>query len=211
MLHNCSQRTFDKEDLLKKLKIGGGATSISIKTLNGENTFQSHAVDVRQVCNSNTKSKKIWLNLPTRYTQNQLPADTNEVATTKKLKKWKYLGRMLGEISESDHIQVDFLTDANCAKELEPIKVISNKAQGPYAYKIVLGWCPVGPMGVNKANLKEMKFNNIYVHEANSVKRANHHFALKGPVREADIATIIQRMYETDFTEHQLQPSTSSS
>ena len=118
---------------------------------------------------------------------------------------------MLGEISESDHIQVDFLTDANCAKALEPLKVISIKAQGPYAYKIVLGWCPVGPMGVNKANLKEMKFNNIYVHEANSVKRANHHFALKGPVREADIATIIQRMYETDFTEDQLQPSTSSS
>ena len=38
MLHNCSQRTFDK-DVLKKLKIGGGATSISIKTLNRENTF----------------------------------------------------------------------------------------------------------------------------------------------------------------------------
>ena len=65
-------------------------------------------------------------------------------------------------------------------------------------------------MGVNKANLKEMKCNNIYVHEANSLKRANHHFALKGPVRETDIATILCRMYETDFTEPQQQPSTSS-
>ena len=45
MLDNCSQGTFVKEDLLKKLKIGGRATSISIKTLNGENTFQLHTVD----------------------------------------------------------------------------------------------------------------------------------------------------------------------
>ena len=66
-------------------------------------------------------------------------------------------------------------------------------------------------MGVNKANLKETKYNNIYAHEVNSVKRANPHSTLKGPVREIDIATMLQRMYETDFTEPQLQPSTSSS
>ena len=34
MSDNCSQGTFLKEDLLKQLKIGGRATSISIKTLN---------------------------------------------------------------------------------------------------------------------------------------------------------------------------------
>ena len=66
-------------------------------------------------------------------------------------------------------------------------------------------------MEVNKANLKEIKCRNIYVHEANSVKRANHPFALKGPVRETDIATMLRRMYETDFTEPRLQPLTSSS
>ena len=43
------------------------------------------------------------------------------------------------------------------------------------------------------------------------LKRANHHFPLKVPVRETDIATMLQRMYQTDFTEPQLQPSTTSS
>ena len=33
-------------------------------------------------------------------------------------------------------------------------------------------WCVIGPMGVNKANLKEMKCNNIYVHEANLFKKS---------------------------------------
>ena len=179
--------------------------------MNGENTFQSHAADGLQFCSSNTNSKKIWLNLPTTYTQNQLPVATNEVATPKKLKKWKYLKPILGKISGRDDIQVDLLIGANCIKTLEPIKVISSKAQCPYAYRTVLGWCIVGPMSVNKANLKGIKCNNIYVHEANSIKRANHHFPLKGPARETDIATMVRRMYETDFTEPQLQPSTSSS
>ena len=58
--NNCSQDTFVKEDIFKKLKIGQKATSISIKTLNVENTFHLLAVDGLQVCNFNTKSKKIW-------------------------------------------------------------------------------------------------------------------------------------------------------
>ena len=45
-----------------------------------KNTFQSHAVDGLQVWNSNTNSKKIWMNLPLTNTQNQLAVDTNEVA-----------------------------------------------------------------------------------------------------------------------------------
>ena len=190
MLDNCSQGTFVKEDLMKKLNVGGRATSTSIKTLNGENNFQLHAVDGLQVCNSNTKSKKIWLNLPT-YIQNQLPVDKNEVATPKKLEKWKYLQPILGEISEKNDIQVDLLIVADCVKALEPIKVISSEARGPYACKTVLGWCVIGPVGVNKAYLKRMKCNNIYVHEANSMKIANHHFASEGLVRETDIATML--------------------
>ena len=106
-------------------------------------------------------------------------------------------------------IQVDLLIVANCVKTMEAIKVISSLGQGPYAYNTEVGWCVVGPMGVNKSSLKGMKCNNIYVHEENSAKRSNHHFALKGPVRETDIATMLQRMYETDFTEAHLQPSTS--
>ena len=200
MLDNCSQGTLVKKDLLKELKIGGRATSVSIKTLNGENTFQSHVVDGQHIRNSNTNPKKIWLNLPATYTQNQLPVGTNEVATPKELEKLKYLEPILGAIIEKDDIQMGLLIGANCVEALKPIKVISSKTQGPYAYKTVLGWCVVGPMGVNKAKLKEMKFNNIYVHEENSVKRAKHHFALKGPVRETDIATMLRRMYETDFT-----------
>ena len=109
------------------------------------------------------------------------------VATPKKLEKWKYLEPILHEISEKDDNQVDLLIGANCIQTLQPIKVNPSKAQSPYAYKTVRGWCVFDPMGVNKANLKEMKCNSTYVHEASSVK-AYKYFALKGPVRETDIA-----------------------
>ena len=133
------------------------------------------------------------------------------VVTPKKLEKWKYLEPILQEISEKDDNQVDLLIGANCIQTLQPIKVNPSKAWSPYAYKTVLGWCVFGPMGVNKANLKEMKCNSTYVHKANSVKKAYQHFALKGPVRETNIAIILGMIYETDFTEPQLQPLKSSS
>ena len=107
-----------------------------------------HAVDGIQVCNPDTKSKKKGLILPTIYTQNQLPIDTSEVATPKKLEKWKYLELVLGEICERDDIQMDLQIVSNCVKALEPIKVISSEAQGLHAYETVLGWCIVGPMNV---------------------------------------------------------------
>ena len=138
MFDNCSQGTFVKEDLLKKLKIGGRATSISIKTLNGENTFQSHAVDGLQVCSSNAKSKEIWLNLPTTYTQNQLLVDTNEVAMPEKLEKWKYLEPILGEISEKDDIQVDLLIGANCVKYWNQSRSYQVKRKVPMLTKLCL-------------------------------------------------------------------------
>ena len=59
MPDNCIQGTFVTEDLLKKLKIGGRATSKSIKSLDGKNTFPSDTIDDLQVCDSNTNSKKI--------------------------------------------------------------------------------------------------------------------------------------------------------
>ena len=64
------------------------------------------------------------------------------------------------------------------------------KCKIPMLLRLCLGGV-VGPVGVNKVNLKKRKCNNIYIHDANSVKCANHQFALKGAVRETDIATML--------------------
>ena len=45
MLDECSQGTFIKEEILDMFDIEKGNTSITVITLNGEETYNSHAVD----------------------------------------------------------------------------------------------------------------------------------------------------------------------
>ena len=123
MLSNCSQGTFVKEALLKKLEIGGRATLISVETLNRKNTFQLHTVDALQVCYCNTNSKKRCLNI-LRNTPEWTSSKFKWSSYIKETQKWKDLERMLDEFSERDDIQVDLLIGSYCVKALEPLKVI---------------------------------------------------------------------------------------
>ena len=38
------------------------------------------------------------------------------------------------------------LIGANLMKVLEPLEVIPSQEDGPYAFRILLGWCIVGPV-----------------------------------------------------------------
>ena len=49
-------------------------------------------------------------------------------------------------IKDDQSINVELLIGANCARALEPIKVIPSRNDGPYAMKTILGWCIVGPI-----------------------------------------------------------------
>ena len=95
MLDNCSQATFMRNKLLGALGLHGWRTSITVKTMNGEVTKSSEVLDgiaVAQV--SNQSEEKIWVQLPSTYTQEDLPVDNREIATAEKLKKWKYLDKL---------------------------------------------------------------------------------------------------------------------
>ena len=61
-------------------------------------------------------------------------------------------------IKDYQNISVELLIGANCARALEPIKVIPSR-NDPYAMKTVLGWCIVGP--VSYRNQSEEKYHGI--------------------------------------------------
>ena len=77
---------------------------------------------------------------------------SNEVATIDKIKRWGYLDKIKAEVNANDNTEVTLLIDAKCVKALEPRKLIA-KNRGPYAFRILLGWCIVGPCTV-KINLR---------------------------------------------------------
>ena len=119
--------------------------------MNGEVTKSSEALeDLEVVLASNGKAERVWVKLPCTYLQEDLPVDSNEVATIDKIKMWGYLDKIKGEINASDNTELTLLISV---KALEPRELIASKNGGPYAFRTLLGWCIVGPSTV-KINLR---------------------------------------------------------
>ena len=72
--------------------------------------------------------------------------DSCEIATARKLKKWDYIEKISKERGDNKDITVDLLIGTNCLEALEPVEVIPRQNDGPYAIRIALGWCVVGPI-----------------------------------------------------------------
>ena len=104
MLDCCSQGTFISTDLARKLKAEGVQTTIKIKTLNGEESQETEAVSGLKV--SKSSGQRMWIDLPVTYTKEDLPVDDEDVATPEKIKKWKYLERIAGEITQGQCISI---------------------------------------------------------------------------------------------------------
>ena len=77
MLDNCSQGTFIKENIQKKLGAVCREADITVKTLNREQSMKSIAG--LRVSSSTAGDKEIWLNLPLAYTRKDIPVDIEEV------------------------------------------------------------------------------------------------------------------------------------
>ena len=59
MLDNCSQESFIQEPLVKKMQTSGRKTTLNLKTLNGERSECTIAVDGLQVAGS--KDGNMWI------------------------------------------------------------------------------------------------------------------------------------------------------
>ena len=145
MLDNCSQGSFVKTTLLDELSVKGTMTSVTIKTLNGDQKYQSFAVDGLEVSNVQGM-RPDWIKLPRVFSQEDLPVASDEIATPENIQDWEYLHRIIPEINIDKNLDVKLLIGANCLRALEPQEVISSQGDGPYAFKTRLGWCVVGPI-----------------------------------------------------------------
>ena len=110
--------------------------------MNDEVTKSSEVLDgIDTAQASNEKEEKLWVHLPSTYTQEDLPVDNREIATAQKVEKWKYLDKLKPVISVDNNKEVILLSGANCVYVLEPRDVITSQIGGPYAFKIRLVCC----------------------------------------------------------------------
>ena len=203
MLDNCSQGSFIKQDLLKRLGVDGQKLSLNLKTLTGEKSEETLMVDNLKVAGVN-KMNNDWISLPKVYSKKTLPVEKEEVATPEKVSKWKYLDPIKSEITQTDDIEIGMLIGANCIKALEPLKIIPSKDGGPYAYQTKLGWCIVGPIQ-NVGHQNSLKCNRGAVKDASSGKLSRHHFLIENASKDMSIEQMFEQMYYSDFTEKEAQ------
>ena len=102
MLHTSSQSTFTTTNLMEQLNISGIQTSINIITLIGhqkESLYTSEGLSVSKATVSNGHLK--WNKLPSEFLKKEIPMDSCEIATARKLKKWNYLETISKELDDN--------------------------------------------------------------------------------------------------------------
>ena len=140
LLYSCSQGTFMLEKLLQDLGLNGQKASITIKTVNGEVNSKTTLVKGLKVSSSRDEDGE-WTEIPKTFTRMYLPVDQDDIATSSKLKQWKYLECIVVKISKRDVFFCGFTVGANCTKALEPLNIIPSCENGPYEFQTRLGWC----------------------------------------------------------------------
>ena len=111
MLDNCSQGKFEKEEIIEALGTTGVETRVTVKTLNGDISQMTTAVNNLKVAESLGKPK--WIKLPRTYTKHDILLDEQEIATPEKLRKRNYLEGIANEICLNTYISVGLLIGAN--------------------------------------------------------------------------------------------------
>ena len=127
---------------MEQLNLSGIQTFINIKTLVGHQKESSYMVEGLSVSKETVKDgNPRWIKLPSGFSKKEIPMDSCEIATAKKLKKQDYLEKIPKELGDNEGISVDLLIGANCLEGLEPAEVIPRQNDGPYVIRTVLGWC----------------------------------------------------------------------
>ena len=134
LLYSCSQGTFISDQLANDLGVSGRKTSLAIKTLNGEFTRNSTALEGFKVA-SISEDNNEWLPFPRTFTRPDLPVDNDDITKPSQLRKWSYLENVTNQSTFSDDISVGSLIGANCTKALEPIKILQSTNGELYAFK----------------------------------------------------------------------------
>ena len=186
-----------KTNLLEELKVSGIKTSVAIKTLIGDYKHSAIAADGLEVTNVD-EEKGEWIKLPRVFSQDNLPAASDEIATADNIQKWECLHKLIPKMKNFDGQDVQLLIGANCLKALQSLEMITSEGEGPHAFRNRLGWCVVGPLSERR---DENRFycNRISVKDCSTGKISGHQLTVNS-CKEDGIGDLLKKLYTTDFT-----------
>ena len=129
------------------------------------------------------------IKLSSAFSKKEIPVDSCEITTARKLKKWDYLEKIYKELGDNEDISVDHLIGANCLEALEQVEVIQRQNDGPYTIRTALSWFVVGSIKAQCHNV--VSCNRI----------AEYHFEIEKGCKDIGVKEMLKKMYMTDFNE----------
>ncbi|XP_066911620.1 uncharacterized protein [Clytia hemisphaerica] len=197
LLDPGSNGSFISDEIGRSFGSSGIHTSLTVKTLHGKKLNKCQLIE--NLCVSSTTSDS-FIELPRLYTQREFPVDIEDVPTYNNVKKWSHLSSILCHLPKSlKDFKVGLLIGSNCAKALEPLKVIPSRGEGPYAFQSRLGWCVVGPLSESKS----LSHSSHLVHSKPDEMTCPscHYYRYEERLKDSSLHEMLQTMYEHDFNE----------
>ncbi len=172
-----STETFCSENLMERLNIKGKRTKIHLHTMSHNTVVPSYIVKGLEI----SAFTDNFHELPSMFTQKEMPVTVNNIIPEEELAKWTYLKDVHIPRIDSD---VDLLIGTNASRLMEPWYVINSQGKGPYAVRTLIGWVINGPLsgnsvqqcgnGYSSVNVNRIGVDNL---EELLLKQYNHDFS----------------------------------
>ncbi|KAK0143396.1 hypothetical protein N1851_018466 [Merluccius polli] len=135
-----STATFCSENIMHQLKVNGRRTEVALRTMGQEQTVKCYEITGLEVGHIDGSK---FIELPTVYTQGDIPVSKDNLLTQNDLKRFPYLSGITLQSIDAD---VEILIGMDVPKAMEPWQVLNSQNDGPYAVKTLLGWVVNGPL-----------------------------------------------------------------
>ena len=210
VLDDCSKGTFILESTLLDLDLPETQpTEVTIRTMMGHTTDDTFFVKgLVAKCSPDHQTNyplSKTVQLPKAFARTVIPVEDEEMPTPERVKRWEHLKPILQKLPSYDSsIPFGLLIGANCPKALEPHEVILSADDGPYAIRTQLGWCVVGTLGGegrNNQNRSVVTSRKTTI-DVSTNNMSKHHFLIQKDVEDTSVKSMLVKMYESEFVEH---------
>lgn len=148
-LDEGSSATFCADRLMQELNLSGKKVNILFCTMGQEQSVSCSVIDGLEISGINSND---FFPLPSVYTQQKMPVNSENIVSQEELSKWPYLDRV-----KVPYIQagVDLLIGNNASSVMEPYEIINSHGNKPFAVRTLLGWLVSGTTGSGHRNEAE--------------------------------------------------------
>ena len=141
-LDSGSNTSFCTEALLHQLNLQGRQTSLSLTTIQGENSPVQCSMVSLEVFPLDSAANQV--KLPLVYSRPSLPISDDAIGKQEDVNRWPHLhGLSLPEIDA----EIGLLIGSDVPEALQPMEVRQSENGGPFATRTILGWVLNGPLG----------------------------------------------------------------